>query len=138
MATQTDKRSAEVKVRKDSQPGVPDLNGIVEQRQEPSVAENVEEENGSMATTETLGYLQPTPQGLLVRIVNHVRLDMLGAVLTRRKRSERDPTSIRRPRAVGVLPADWAYITEVAARTQKDVWTRLIMGEGREGNHRWD
>ena len=138
MATQTDKRSTEVKVQENSQTVVPTLPKIEEQHLAPSVTEYGEEQNGSMATTETLGYLQSTPHGLLVRIVRHIRLDMLGAVLARRKLSERDPTSVRRPRAVGVLPADWAYITQVAARNQKDVWTHLIMGEGRDGNQKWD
>ena len=31
-------------------------------------------------------------------------------------------------KALGVLPGDWEYLTNVAARAQGDVWIRLLLG----------
>ena len=32
------------------------------------------------------------------------------------------------PKALGVLPGDWEYLTDVAARAHGDAWIRLLLG----------
>ncbi len=46
-------------------------------------------------------------------------------------------TSVRpRRRAPGVVPADWAYLTEIAPRLHAGAWTRLVIARGRGDLHR--
>lgn len=132
MAIQTGERDAAVKDENVNTPVVPAPNKIKRGHPEPFSAGNVEEENEIMAKAETLSHPQPTIHryGLLGKLATHICRDMLAAFLAGMKRSDRQSTSIRRSTAVGVLPADWEYLTNVAARTQGDVWIRLIIGRG--------
>ena len=92
-----------------------------------------------IASVEVLTHLRPDPQrdGVLGRTARHMGQGILAAFLTRIKRSGRDSTSKQRPRAVGVLLADWEYLTNVAARTQGDFWTRLLVGDGQGSRRGW-
>lgn len=53
------------------------------------------------------------------------------------KRSPGDSNRRQKPQAVGVLSADWEYLTNVAARLQGDVWTRLLIRDGQDGPGRY-
>ena len=50
------------------------------------------------------------------------------ALLTRVRHSETTPIRSRRHNSVGVMPADWEYITNIAPRQHPESWDRLIWG----------
>lgn len=53
------------------------------------------------------------------------------SLLTRTGRSEKVSIPAKRHGSVGVLPADWEYVTGVAAGRHTNTWDRLLRG-GRE------
>ena len=53
------------------------------------------------------------------------------SLLARTGHSEKSSISGKRHRSVGVLRADWEYVTGVAAGRHTDTWDRLLRG-GRE------
>jgi len=99
---------------------------------------DLKDENVNTAV-DTLDHPQPIPRGhgLLGRISAHIHRDLLTAFLGWMKRSGIVSNHRQQPKAVGVLPADLEYLTNVAARAQGDVWLHLIMGKGQGSKRGW-
>lgn len=85
-------------------------------------------ETSSIAGTGEVG----VPLGALQERAAGARLQ-LGKLLSFLTTRHSEKTSIpgKRHRSVGVLPADWEYVTGVAAGRHTNTWDRLLRG-GRE------
>ncbi len=70
------------------------------------------------------------PLGALQEDVTDARslVGKLLSFLTRTGHSERASIPGKRHRSVGVLPADWEYMTTIAAGLHTDTWDRLLRG----------
>ncbi len=79
-----------------------------------------------------LTYVYPIPKGwgLGGRIASHIGRRMRSLLIAIGS-PERDFTRKHWHKSVGVLTADWEYITGIAPRFQKDSWSRLLLGETR-------
>ncbi len=53
------------------------------------------------------------------------------------KRSPGESNRRLNPQKIGVGSADWEYLTNVASRLQGDVWTRMLIGDGRDNPGRY-
>ena len=51
------------------------------------------------------------------------------ACLAAMRRAEHNPATKSTPKAIGLLPADWEYMTNVAAETRPHYWVRTLLGD---------
>ena len=77
----------------------------------------------------------PTEAGRFLSWLSMQTTRLLRVAVPARTLTDTHPRS--RPRAVGVVPADWEYMTNVAAKVHGDAWVRSMIGDGRGGGRRW-
>ena len=66
----------------------------------------------------------------MATITTHTRRNVVLALLSRLKRTDGHSASEHKHSSVGVLAADWEYVTNIAAHGEADFWRRFILREG--------
>ena len=91
-----------------------------------------------MATAAALTGVQAAPdrKRSVSRLAANIGRVLLAAFPARGKQSGRNSMYKPRPTAVGVLPADWEYLTNIAANVRGDALRPLFMGDGQNSNRR--
>ena len=109
--------------------GPPELSGII------GAARELDE---VMATAAALTGVQAVPdrKRSVSKLAANISRVLLAALRARGKQSDRNSMYKPRSAAVGVLPADWEYLTNIAANVRGDAWRHLFMGDGQNSNRR--